>query len=200
LRRRLRRRALTFSWFRTRRQTALLAELADLFERRRTPCAIVGGFAIAALAGKTSRTHGDIDIAFLHRDRDRVFGVLEEAGFRVRAKNPCSSGAARRGLQIDLFHWRDAGDGRILHLTSDVAVRMPESFLTETQEVRLNGIRFRIPSMAYMASTLPFVQRPESRRFLQKLAADLPLQLDAKREQIDLTIAVTVHEATNISD
>jgi hypothetical protein len=191
--RRLRRLPLV-QFYKSQKHMVLLRELAAMLGEHRFHCYVVGGFAYDGLCGKLTGVHSDIDMAVLHADAAKVISLFRNCGFLVSTKTPYASGAWRDGLHVDLFHWKDAGDGRIQHMSSDVIVRMPEEYLTTSQEVELLGVRFQIPSNEFLVSTLPFLRKQASRKFVASLDTVAHVDSLVRKETLQMVVEATVHE------
>ena len=56
-------------------------EIVELFAQNRIELHIDGGWAVDALLGKQTRTHGDLDIAAQHKDVTQIRVLLEARGY-----------------------------------------------------------------------------------------------------------------------
>ncbi|MEZ5399543.1 MAG: hypothetical protein R2729_07720 [Bryobacteraceae bacterium] len=180
--------------FKSQKQMVLLREVAELQTQERMSFCVVGGLAYDALAGHLTSIHSDIDLSLHYQDADEAAEMLASRGFAVAPKSAYAAGALREGQYLDLFYWRDAGEGRIEHVSGGTAVRMPRSFLAAGQEVELSGIRFRVPSNEYMVSTLPLIQKARHREFVAALPTRVTLECSRRRETIRISMEATVHE------
>ncbi len=183
-----------FPLYKVQKQMLLLEAVTALLARQPVRCWVVGGFAYDGLKGKLTTRHADIDMALHPADADTVFSLLRQNGFSLRAKSPFTTVARNRnGLTIDLYGWKDAGEGMVQYLTSDVLVQIPTEFLDTSQEVELLGIKYRVASNEYLVSVLPFVSKPASVKFLESLRTSSPMHFRTGRETVQLAIEATVH-------
>jgi len=60
-----------------------VAEIAELFSALQAPWWLAGGWAVDAFVGRTTRGHGDIDIAVLRRDQPYLWALLRTWDIRV---------------------------------------------------------------------------------------------------------------------
>jgi lincosamide nucleotidyltransferase A/C/D/E len=60
-----------------------VVDVLDRLEAAGVEASLAGGWAIDALLGRTTREHGDLDLAIDADDIDRAIDALEAAGLRI---------------------------------------------------------------------------------------------------------------------
>jgi hypothetical protein len=184
-----------FQLYKVQKQMLLLEEVTALLAQQPVHCYVVGGFAYDGLKGKLTSRHADIDMALPRSDADTVSSLLRQNGFTLHAKSPFTTLArSKEGLTIDLYCWKDAGEGMLQFLTSDIVVRIPAEFLKTSQEVELLGIRYPVACNEYLVSSLPFIKNPASAKFVESLPTSVPVSFRTRREFVQLSVEATVHE------
>jgi hypothetical protein len=179
------------------RNMDFLREVVGLIQSRKLTCLVTGGFAYDAVAGTISRPHADVDITFLEKDEDQVFSAFQAAGFSLEKSSAYKTVARRQaGPHVDLLSWKEFKKGVVQHVArKEVIVRVPEGFVAREQEVRLNGLTFKVPCNEYLKSTAPFADSDVSRALLEALPVETPLHCTtSKLHIIELAVDFAVYE------
>ena len=92
-----------------------VVDALDRLEATGVDASVAGGWAIDALLGRTTREHGDLDLAVDTRDIDPAIEALEAAGFSVEVdERPARLALAdgRRAVDLHPVRWDADGTGR----------------------------------------------------------------------------------------
>jgi lincosamide nucleotidyltransferase A/C/D/E len=132
---------------------------------------IAGGWAVDALLGRTTREHGDLDLAVDARDIDPAIEALEAAGFRIEVdERPARLGLGdgRRAIDLHPVRWDADGTGRQSTGTGDDFVYPPGS--TEARGwIRGREVRCLTPELL-LTFHLGYEPRDIDRRDMAALA------------------------------
>ncbi len=92
-----------------------VVDVVDRLNAAGVEASLAGGWAIDALLGRTTREHGDLDLAVDARDVDRAIEALEAAGLRIEVdERPArlALGDGRRAVDLHPVRWDADGTGR----------------------------------------------------------------------------------------
>jgi lincosamide nucleotidyltransferase A/C/D/E len=119
---------------------AQVAVVLDALDGQGLPHWVAGGWGVAALTGRQTRPHRDLDLMIDARDLERCMGVLDGLGYtvetdwlptRVELKGPQDS-----WVDVHPLRFSDDGNAHLVLLEGDVMDFPPEAFAVGVLEGR----------------------------------------------------------------
>lgn len=109
-------------------------EVVDALAERDIEVSVAGGWAVDALLGRTTRVHGDLDLAIDADSVDSAAGVLAELGLReVIDERPARLVVTdgRRAVDLHPVVWTTGGTGRQAGAGGEIFLYPPGSTAAE---------------------------------------------------------------------
>ena len=155
-------------------------EVLDAFASAGVPVSVAGGWAVDALLGRVTRTHGDLDLALDAALVDRAMAALTGLGFEVESDERPARIAMSDGLRsVDLHPvvWDGSGTGRQTGLAGEVYVYPPGS-TDAVGRIRGRDVRCLTPELLVVFH-LGYEPRPIDRQDMAALAERFQLDVPA---------------------
>jgi bifunctional DNase/RNase len=150
-------------------QVVRLRELVEVLDAARVRFWLIGGWGVDFLAGRVTRSHGDVDAVAWLRSRQRLRRALTEGGYRIGSENEQVVNFVKGGQVASFFFLTRDADGRVA-ISGMPKWPWPDDALEERRR-RLSGITCRVVGPRAMLALKESYPRPQRKSDREAIAA-----------------------------